>query len=418
MGLQTPEQIQQNRLLGQKLMQQGMSAEPVGHWTQGLARVLQAGVGRMNVNAADEAAQARQGATMSALDSSGALSGLSPADRSLIGADPEMMKAALSRVYAHKLDPNAGKTENIREYEYDKNQGFSGLLHEWLKNKRTGAIEFGKQGAIFQGDDGQHYTIQFSSDGQRRIQPVTMEGMPLRPAKGVMQVGDELVDKNDGRPVRNVAGPIANREAAEAQGTLRGKAVADLPRVIDNAAQALDTITQIRQHPGKKVGTGVLGIAPAVPGTEQAGFVDLVDQAKGKTFLEAFNSLKGGGQITEVEGKKATDAIARLQRARRAADFDKALDDLEAVIQAGLVRAYRSAGQAPQSVKPSPGSGLPVTPTQVAPQAPPPVTQPAGRPTPPAAAIKVLQSDPSADAMREFDELFGPGAARRALRMQ
>lgn len=139
---------------------------------------------------------------------------------------------------------------------------------------------------------------------------------------------------------KDVAGEAAQKEMGEAQ----GKATADLPRQEDNATLALKTITDIRNHPGKSWGTGATGIIPGIPGTEQRGFVNLVDQAKGQVFLQAFNSLRGGGQITEAEGAKATQALARLDRAQSPKDFDAALDDLEEIINAGLSRARVSTG--------------------------------------------------------------------------
>lgn len=41
----TPTDVDQRRKLAMSLMQQGTDASPVGHWTQGLARVLQGGMG-------------------------------------------------------------------------------------------------------------------------------------------------------------------------------------------------------------------------------------------------------------------------------------------------------------------------------------------------------------------------------------
>lgn len=139
---------------------------------------------------------------------------------------------------------------------------------------------------------------------------------------------------------KDVAGAAAQKEIGEAQ----GQAQADLPRQTDNANAALQTIEAIRSHPGRGFGTGSTGILPGVPGTQQRDFIALVDQAKGKAFLEAFNSLKGGGAITEMEGKKATDAIARLDRTQSETGFLKALDDLEAVIRSGVARAQKKAG--------------------------------------------------------------------------
>lgn len=139
---------------------------------------------------------------------------------------------------------------------------------------------------------------------------------------------------------KDVAGAARQKELGEAG----GKAAADLPRVLDNAALAIQTLDQIRNHPGKQYGIGAAGVIPGVPGTQQRGFVNLVEQAKGKTFLEAFNSLKGGGQITEAEGQKATQALARLDRAQTPEDFEQSLADLEQVIRLGASRAQNAAG--------------------------------------------------------------------------
>lgn len=330
---------------------------------------------------------------------------------------PLMTIAQATRNPAPILQHYAGQnrsTDDIREFQFAQQNGFTGQFADWMKQKRD-RLEFGKQGAVFQGDDGLFYTIQFGSDGQRRIQPVTQDGRPLRPAKGVTQIGDELVDRGTGAPVRNVAPQIVNREAAEERGKVLGKAQGDLPRVIDNASQALATIQQIREHPGKRFGTGIFGVVPAVPGTPQAAFVDLVNQAKGRAFLEAFNSLKGGGAITEVEGTKATQAIARLERARRPEDFDQALADLENIINAGLVRAYKSAGTVPGNPAPAgprvdSAPGIPVPPERTAaPPSPAPAPLPRQQRVPPPipqAAIDDLARNPSPQMKKFFEDHF------------
>lgn len=178
---------------------------------------------------------------------------------------------------------------------------------------------------------------------EQRQQYITMKRADQWKDIGTGFVMPNVVNPS-GAPVatlqKDVAGAAAQKEIGERQ----GQAAADLPRQEDNAALALDTINQIRSHPGKQYGLGVAGVLPGIPGTQQKGFVSLVEQAKGKTFLEAFNSLKGGGQITEAEGRKATEALARLDRAQRPEDFDKALSDLETVIQLGLQRSRKATG--------------------------------------------------------------------------
>lgn len=138
----------------------------------------------------------------------------------------------------------------------------------------------------------------------------------------------------------------AGEAAGQVQGQTQATAQSDLPRVLDNAQQGLDAIEKLKVHPGLHYITGAYSLAPVMPGTSQADADALAQQIQGKTFLEAYNSLKGGGQITEVEGKKAEDAIARLQRHQSKREYVQALNDLEGVIKQGVSRARTKAGQA------------------------------------------------------------------------
>ena len=213
---------------------------------------------------------------------------------------------------------------------------------------QNGGEAYGKTGAIFLNPETSRYeAVQFGGRGQ--VKRTDLGG--LTPSRGVSEVdtgtGTQIIDKGTGAPVRTIAKDVAGEASLREQGTAQGKALADVPRQVDNARLALDTINAIRSHPGKKYGLGVYGVVPGIPGTEQRGFVNLVDQAKGQVFLQAFNSLRGGGQITEAEGSKATQALARLDRAQSQPDFDKALDDLQSVIKSGLQRAETAATRRP-----------------------------------------------------------------------
>lgn len=54
----SPESVQSSRRFGTGLMQQGADYSPVGHWTQGIARALQGGVGGYMVGQANEGERA------------------------------------------------------------------------------------------------------------------------------------------------------------------------------------------------------------------------------------------------------------------------------------------------------------------------------------------------------------------------
>jgi hypothetical protein len=145
----------------------------------------------------------------------------------------------------------------------------------------------------------------------------------------------------------------------EIMGTETTKAQLDLPRVQANAEQALKTIEDFKNHPGYGSLWGWGSKVPTVPGTSQAGARTYLAQIKGKTFIEAFNSLKGAGAVTDVEGGKGTEAIARLDTAQSEADGTKALNDLEDVIKSGLerVKSKASGGAAPARRRFNPATG-------------------------------------------------------------
>lgn len=149
-----------------------------------------------------------------------------------------------------------------------------------------------------------------------------------------------------GRRPKNVAGVEAQKKVGEAAGTK----VAEAPSAIVSADQMLDSIDGVLKHPGLRMGTGLTGtVLSKVPGTDAYDFAQRADQLKGQAFLQAFQTLKGGGQITEVEGKKATDAIARLNTAQSEDAYRTALGDLRGIVQAAKARAVGSSGGAAQA---------------------------------------------------------------------
>lgn len=149
---------------------------------------------------------------------------------------------------------------------------------------------------------------------------------------------------------------------AKASGTAEGKTATErrleAPQVIQQGEQTIQLVDDLLKAPGFKQAVGgsrLLGIQN-IPGTAAKDFDVRLDQLKGKQFLEAFQSLKGGGQITEVEGKKATDAISRMNAASSEAEFTKAAREFQDVIRTGINRAkgYQgNSGQMPNQAQPA-----------------------------------------------------------------
>ncbi len=115
------------------------------------------------------------------------------------------------------------------------------------------------------------------------------------------------------------------------------------PALIDSE-RALSRLQEMRTHPGMVAATGASSWLPVIRGTERAEFETMMDMATGGAFLQAYQMLKGGGQITEIEGKKAEQAINRMNRALSEEAFFRALDDYAESIQDGIRKLQTRAG--------------------------------------------------------------------------
>mgnify|MGYP000052768187 CR=1 FL=1 len=107
----------------------------------------------------------------------------------------------------------------------------------------------------------------------------------------------------------------------------------------DSAFDAITLIDEIYKDPSLPSVTGM--IQGRLPALSQDGtdLVVKIDQLKGKAFLQAFETLKGGGQITEREGLAATKAIARLERQQGPEAYRESLKALRSVVERVRKRA-------------------------------------------------------------------------------
>ncbi len=133
-------------------------------------------------------------------------------------------------------------------------------------------------------------------------------------------------------------------------------AQADLPRIESTASQTQKALRDLALSPAFNGIFGLEGKVPVIPGTPRADAMAKWGQIQGKAFLEAFNTLKGGGQITEAEGTKATSAITTLaDRNQSPAAARQAIKDLMDVVNTAVANARKKAKQ-PQN-KPAPAQG-------------------------------------------------------------
>jgi hypothetical protein len=155
--------------------------------------------------------------------------------------------------------------------------------------------------------------------------------MPGAPVIGPVPPNYEVVkDANGNNVLRLIPGGPAATEANIVANQNASLAAA--------AGDSLSLIDSVMGDPNLGAITGM--IQGRLPPVTQAAtdLVTKIDQMQGQAFLQAFQSLKGGGAITEREGQAALNAVARLQRVQSEEAFKASLQELRTIIERGKRR--------------------------------------------------------------------------------
>lgn len=196
-----------------------------------------------------------------------------------------------------------------------------------------------------QDEQGNWHMLQTSSTGEL-VQAQTPEGL-------------RLADPRTLNAERS-AGTAFGREVAGVQFNLPQ---AQLAR--DTALQAVENVRAqsagMAEHFGNVMGVPQQWTA-AWPGSAKANFQVEAERAISQSFMQAREGLKGGGQITDFEGRKAEEAITAmrlaLEKGNQAA-FIKAMNEFETYIKAGYAKLEQQAASMPSygGGQPAPAAG-------------------------------------------------------------
>lgn len=230
----------------------------------------------------------------------------------------------------------------MRQLEYRK------ALLELKQLQEGGAGKMGNSVVWGQDENGDWVAMQPSSAGGL-VRAQTPEGVKLSPP-GIsnLNLGTQFgIRDRSGNIVNTVPIDNAGKASDTAQGKAQGEAASSLPGDIQAAEQTVGQIDELLSNPGLD---SIVGPADQYRsgwnlGDSGRDALARLNQLKGRAFLQAYSMLKGGGQITEVEGAKAEAAMARMDRAQGESEFRKALEDFRDAVQSGVQKLREKAGQ-------------------------------------------------------------------------
>lgn len=230
-----------------------------------------------------------------------------------------------------------------------------GLEVQKILTKEDGnGNEFGLN--MIWGTDPDGNTVAFQANKGGGVRPVQFpKGVKPTPGMSFQDMGTYVlpVNSKSGVPGAPMPKDVAGAETQKAYGKGLGEAQTNLPQIESSANMMLGSIDSLLNDPYLPNMVGpVNSRLPNLSG-DAARVQSKIDQIQGQSFLQAFNQLRGGGQITEVEGQKATAAINRLNAAQNIEDYRAALGELRDIVNGAVTRARRQAGGAPQEALPS-----------------------------------------------------------------
>lgn len=232
----------------------------------------------------------------------------------------------------------------------------TGEIRDLPTNPNAPAGDLGLNPQYGVDENGNPVLIQMSKNG-KGVQTQLPNGVKLSKEPIKLDAGTHfvLLDPITRQPVGQIAKDVAGAASEGARGKAQAEAVANLPIVESNANIILSSIESLENDPYLNDMLGSFNSRLPNYTSNSARVQSKMDQIGGQTFLQAFNSLKGGGQITEVEGAKATAALARLSTAQSPDDYRQALGELKQIVASGVQRARQQAGGGEQGAGPTSG---------------------------------------------------------------
>lgn len=242
----------------------------------------------------------------------------------------------MDRVESGKIDPNNAQRaiSSIDQFINALEQGNDGaaatMIDQIISQKPTSYRPYTQMVDVVK--DGQTYSVPYDTRASRYLWDQAQVSPKTPSQQGLVSEA---------------------RKTGEVTGEVRATAKIDLPKVESNAIYLKGLVNDLINHPAFESVVGMPSLGKGmqfVSGSPEADFRSLMKQVTGKQFMQAYETLKGGGQITEIEGQKATEAMSRLQTATSEKAFREAAQDFISEIDRLTKLAAQRAGES-QPVK-------------------------------------------------------------------
>ena len=138
------------------------------------------------------------------------------------------------------------------------------------------------------------------------------------------------------------AGSIQGAKTTAEKTAIRNEATRTALYKAKGAANSSRTViaNMMQNQAGMESALGVINgsmdINNVMVSEEARNFITFHEQLQGQIFMTAFQALKGGGSITEVETRAATAAMNRMSRQISKEDYIAALQEFRAAVMTGI----------------------------------------------------------------------------------
>jgi len=265
------------------------------------------------------------------------------------------------------LDGGVSKGELFNE-AFKQQGGASTAFAQDSQTRQQLAQQYG-----LSGDDATRYILTGELPGGNQSVRASVGPPVYMRSRRDPNVWGSFAPMSDGTLINQLTGEIANQDEwvpdpAAATGAKTGATVD--AKTAAAARTALPSAEQMMAITNKAVGEvrnnskgmnewfsqwGPRGVY-VNPGSDMGKFQAAASPTNAQAFMQARNMLKGGGQITDYEGRRAEDAMSRMQAAldkgdqdqylRAVADFEQAVADGYQKLVAAAQGAYSAGGSA------------------------------------------------------------------------